>query len=278
MRIAILEDDPARALRLEQMLALGGHDTARFREGRALMQALRSEPCALLLLAWEIPGIPARDVLLWIRRALGGALPVMVLGGRGGEAHIAECIALGADAVVPAPVRGAELAARVQALLRRVPAPRRDRLELGPYRFALDERRAFVGGRQVRLSPKEFELAVLLFRHAGQLLLRRAVELAVWRCAMPRGSRTLDSHLSRLRAKLALQPRNGVRLSSVYATGCRLDLVMPAVAPADALAAASVVASDAAPIAASEPADTPAGAGRPEHGSRSRGDASGAAR
>ncbi|WP_454719528.1 MULTISPECIES: response regulator transcription factor [Cupriavidus] len=228
MRIAILEDDPARAMRLAQMLALGGHDTARFREGGALMQALRSEPCALLLLAWEIPGISARDVLSWIRRALGEALPVMVLGGRGGEAHLAECFALGADAVVPAPVRGAELAARVQALLRRVPPPPDDRLELGPYRFVLDQRRAFVGGHPVRLSPKEFELAVLLFRHAGQLLLRQAVEQAVWRRAMPRGSRTLDSHLSRLRAKLALRPCNGVRLSSVYGTGCRLDLLAPA--------------------------------------------------
>ncbi|WP_420995243.1 response regulator transcription factor [Cupriavidus sp. 30B13] len=232
-RIAILEDDPARALRLEQALALGGHDTARFREGGALMQALRSEPWAMLLMAWEVPGISARDVLLWIRRALGAALPVMVLGGRGGDGLVAECIALGADAVVPAPVRGAELAARVQALLRRLPAAAPGRLELGPYRFALDERRAFVGGIQVRLSPKEFELAVLLFRHAGQLLLRQAIEQAVWRRAMPRGSRTLDSHLSRLRAKLALQPRNGVRLASVYGTGCRLELVAPA--PADAL-------------------------------------------
>ncbi|WP_324291775.1 hypothetical protein [Cupriavidus sp. D39] len=79
MRVAVLEDNPARAILLEQTLRLGGHEAVRFREGGALMQALRNEPYALLLMAWEIPGIPARDVLLWIRRTLGNELPVMLL-------------------------------------------------------------------------------------------------------------------------------------------------------------------------------------------------------
>ncbi|MGO4332375.1 response regulator transcription factor [Cupriavidus sp. M-11] len=228
MRIAVLEDDPARAILLEQALTLSGHDSRRFREGGALMQALRSEPYALLLMTWEIPGISARDVLLWVRRTLGEELPVMLLSAQDGDAHIADCFALGADAVLPAPVRRAELAARVRALLRRVPVVQaRSELTLGPYRLALAERRVFVNERQVRLAPKEFELAALLFRHAGQLLLRQTIEQAVWRRAMPPASRTLDSHLSRVRTKLALEPRNGVRLSSVYATGCRLDLVEP---------------------------------------------------
>ncbi|NUA28847.1 response regulator transcription factor [Cupriavidus basilensis] len=227
MRVAVLEDNPARAILLEQTLRLSGHEAVRFREGGALMQALRSEPYALLLMAWEVPGIPARDVLLWIRRTLGDALPVMLLSQHNDDDHIARCFAHGADAFLPPPVRHAELAARVDALLRRMApvAQACGDLELGAYRFVLAERRAFVNGRLVKLAPKEYELAVLLFRHAGQLLLRQTIEESVWHRSMPSASRTVDSHLSRVRTKLALEPRNGVRLSAVYATGCRLDLI-----------------------------------------------------
>ncbi|MGT2430767.1 winged helix-turn-helix domain-containing protein [Cupriavidus basilensis] len=98
-------------------------------------------------------------------------------------------------------------------------------LTLGAYRFVLGERRAYVNDHPVKLAPKEYELAVLLFRHAGQLLLRQTIEEEIWQRDVPPASRTVDSHLSRVRTKLALGPRNGVRLSSVYASGCRLDLL-----------------------------------------------------
>ncbi|MDF3838576.1 response regulator transcription factor [Cupriavidus basilensis] len=227
MRIAVLEDDPARALVLEQALSLGGLPSVRFREGGSLMQALRHESYDLLLMTWEIPGIPARGVLQWVRRTLGDEFPVMLLSQHGEDDHIARCFALGANAFVTAPVRRAELAARVKALLRRIAPVEKacSDLRLGAYRFALTERRAYVNERQVKLAPKEFELAILLFRHAGQLLLRQTIVEHVWRRAVPPDSRTVDSHLSRVRTKLALAPRNGVRLSAVYATGCRLDLV-----------------------------------------------------
>ncbi|WP_422647761.1 hypothetical protein OJJOAM_001786 [Cupriavidus sp. H18C1] len=77
------------------------------------------------------------------------------------------------------------------------------------------------------LSPKEFDLAILLFRHLGQLVLRQTMIDEVWRRPLPDGSRTLDSHLSRVRTKLALWPHNGVRLTTVYSAGCRLDVVHP---------------------------------------------------
>lgn len=227
MRIAVLEDNPARAILLEQALSLSGHDSVRFREGGALMHALRNEPFDLLLMAWEIPGISARDILQWIRRTLGDALPVMLLSQHSDDEHIAQCFALAADAFLATPIRRAELAARVQALLRRIApvAQAQDDLTMGAYRFVLAERRAFVNDLPVKLAPKEYELAVLLFRHAGRLLLRQTIEEEIWQRDVPPASRTVDSHLSRVRTKLALGPRNGVRLSSVYASGCRLDLL-----------------------------------------------------
>lgn len=228
MKVAALQDDPTQALLLEQTLLLNGHSCVRFRGGQALMQALRRESFDMLLLDWEVRGIAGRDVLLWIRRALGAALPVMLLSERDDEAHIANCFADGADAFVAKPLRHGELAARVQALARRTaPAAGSGDLVVGVFRFALAERRAYVRNRCVPLAPKEFDLAVLLFRHAGQLVLRQILCERVWRRAVPQTSRTIDSHLSRVRTKLGLWPHNGVRLSAICAVGCRLDLLEP---------------------------------------------------
>jgi len=228
MKVAALQDDPTQALLLEQTLLLNGHSCVRFRGGQALMQALRREPFDMLLLDWEVRGIAGRDVLLWIRRALGTELPVMLLSERDDEAHVANCFADGADAIVAKPLRHAELAARVQALGRRTsPAANSGELTVGVFRFAISERRAYVRDECVPLAPKEFDLAVLLFRHAGQLVLRQTLCDHVWRRAVPQTSRTIDSHLSRVRTKLGLWPHNGVRLSSICAVGCRLDLIEP---------------------------------------------------
>src|SRR3546814_16926843 len=80
-------------------------------------------------------------------------------------------------------------------------------------------------GRQIELAPKEFELALLLFRNPGRLFSRDVLSTAVWNREIPATSRTLDTHLSNLRRKLQLRPDHGVRLSSSYALGDRLELL-----------------------------------------------------
>ncbi|MNL82058.1 Sensory transduction protein regX3 [compost metagenome] len=74
---------------------------------------------------------------------------------------------------------------------------------------------------------------MFLFRNTGRLLAREVVEQAVWGRAMGAGSRTLDTHISRLRLKLALRPENGVRLTSVYSHGYRFEEASAADAEAD---------------------------------------------
>ncbi|MCD9123229.1 MULTISPECIES: response regulator transcription factor [Cupriavidus] len=229
MRIAALQDDPTQAVVLEQTLSLQGHRCIRFREGRTLMMALRQEAFDMLLLDWEVPGIAAQDVLLWVRRTIGSRLPVMLLGDAAEECQLCHGLAQGADAFITKPVRRAELAARIHALARRMLDTGEGCFDLsvGAYRFSTTDRRAYLTGTPVMLSPKEFDLAILLFRHLGQLVLRQTMIDEVWHRALPAGSRTLDSHLSRVRTKLALWPHNGVRLTTVYSAGCRLDVVDP---------------------------------------------------
>ncbi|SDP44483.1 DNA-binding response regulator, OmpR family, contains REC and winged-helix (wHTH) domain [Ralstonia sp. 25mfcol4.1] len=239
VKIAALEDNPARIMVLERALQRGGHHLARFRCGPPLVDAIHAEPFDMLLLDRDVADADAEELLDWVRRTLGHGLPVMMFGASDAESDVARCLMAGADAYVPQPVRDGELLARIEALGRRAAAqPVRpatapagvlengpDQLVCGEFRFAVAERQVWVKGMPVTLSPKEYALALLLFRNLGTLVMRRTMIDKVWRGAdMEEQSRTIDSHLSRIRTKLALWPFNGVMLRTVYRLGSRLDV------------------------------------------------------
>lgn len=239
MKVAALEDNPARAMVLEHALQSGGHSLARFRCGQAMIDAIHRDSFDLLLLDRDAAAGDADELLRWIRRTLGQGVPVMMFGASNAEEDVARCLMEGADAYVPQPARGKELLARIEALARRAAVPCRpagiappdelgnppEELVCGAFRFAVGERQVWVKGVPVTLSPKEYALALLLFRNLGTLVMRRTMIDQVWRnAAMSEQARTIDSHLSRIRTKLALWPFNGVMLRAVYRLGSRLDL------------------------------------------------------
>lgn len=246
MKIAALEDNPARAMVLERALHPGGHTLARFRSGRALIDAIHGTPYDLLVLDRDVVEADADELLGWIRRTLGHGMPVMMLGASDAEEDVARCLLAGADAYVRQPARDAELLARIEALVRRNAVRRTsgtgspgktsttgassaidivpEQLVCGVFRFEVAERQVWVKGVPVTLSPKEYALALLLFRNLGTLVMRRTMIEHVWHGAeMCEQARTIDSHLSRIRTKLALWPFNGVMLRTVYRLGSRLD-------------------------------------------------------
>ena len=110
------------------------------------------------------------------------------------------------------PVRAGELAARVGALLRRaypdqaLPA---DLIRVGDYEIDPVGRTAMLRGQPVKLSRREFDLGLYLFRHIGRLVPRIVLEKAIWGRSLEFDSKTLDTHVYRLRVKLQLQPENG---------------------------------------------------------------------
>jgi len=238
VRIAALEDNPARAMVLEHALRPGGHTLARFRCAQPMIEAIRREPYDLLLLDRDVTGTDADELLDWVRRTLGHGLPVMMLGQSNAEEDIVGCLAAGADAYVPQPARCDELRARIEALTRRASMPGMaaaaaaqgalsdapGQLICGAFRFAVAERRVWVNGVPVTLSPKEYALALLLFRNLGTVVARSTMIEQVWAGShIEEQARTIDSHLSRVRTKLALWPFNGVMLRAVYRLGSRLD-------------------------------------------------------
>lgn len=227
MRTAILEDDVNQSQVLARWLTEAGHDCHSFESGKALIRNLGRETYDLLLLDWNIPDMNGPEVLAWVRNSLRSTVPVIFVTAQHSENAIVEALSSGADDYLVKPVRRRELVARALAVYRRAHAESANEtgFELPPYRFDVKGRRVEVRGQAVDLTEKEFDLALFLFRECGRVLSRGHILERIWGRNSNVVTRTVDTHMSRLRTKLDLGVQNGVRLSSVYSYGYRLEKV-----------------------------------------------------
>ncbi|MEQ1682700.1 MAG: response regulator transcription factor [Burkholderiaceae bacterium] len=233
MRVAALHDDSTQHQISQQALAALGHDCHRFDSSVALLRALRRESFDLLLIDWTLPDFSGLEVLRWARVQLKERVPVLFVTESRNEADVIEGLAAGADDFMVKPVRIDELGARINALLRRSYHRQQESdLVFGRYRLEPATRRALIGDAAVALKQKEFDLALFLFQNLGRLLSREHLLQAVWGAAAEVTSRSLDTHASRVRTKLALTPDNGFRLAAVYGVGYRLEAVSAPVSTA----------------------------------------------
>jgi DNA-binding response OmpR family regulator len=226
MRIAILEDEPDQSALLKTYLSDAGHDCVVFNSGKALTHQASRESYDLFLLDWQVPDLSGEEVLRWIRKQVDSPVPVMFITGRDTETDIVTALSQGADDYMKKPVSKPELLARVSALLRRAyPQKQLDTLEFAPYCFDLKLQELKVGKEKIELTQKEFDLALFLFQNLGRLLSRGHILEAVWGRAIDVPSRTMDTHVSRIRTKLNLRPDNGYKLTPIYNYGYRLEQI-----------------------------------------------------
>ncbi|WP_293971067.1 response regulator transcription factor [Sphingomonas sp.] len=229
MRIGVLEDDAALADHVMTTLQSAGHVVQCFADGKALLARLKRETFDMLILDWNVPEVAGIDVLRWARAHLDGPMPILFLTSRVDEGDIVQALDAGADDYVAKPVRGGELIARVNALLRRsYPAPAKDIERFDNHVFDHRSGSVSIGGEQVALTPKEFELGLLLFRNLDRAMSRSYMMDAVWGHDPDLLTRTLDVHVSRVREKLRLRPALGYKLVPVYSYGYRLEKIDPA--------------------------------------------------
>ena len=227
MRIAVLEDDAAQAELLQSWFRNAGHPSKLFTTGSAFKNALRHETFDLLVLDWNLPDTSGPDILAWVRANIDWHIPVLFATSREQEEDIVYALEHGADDYMTKPVRQRETLARIAALERRAQpagepgAP----VVFGPFEFDTSSRRVRSGQESVELTNKEFELALLLFRNSGRLLSRSYILEHVWGTSAELSTRTVDTHISRVRNKLRIHPNRGVRLGAVYNHGYRLELL-----------------------------------------------------
>lgn len=225
MQIALVEDDPAQADLLQAWLKEAGHDCHHFSNGKAFIYEAKRHTFDLIILDWMLPDSTGPDLLNWVRENIDWQIPVLFTTSRDSEQDIVFALSHGADDYMIKPVKQQETIARVNALLRRsAPVDAEDNiLEASPYVFDAQSRSVSVNSEPVELTQKEYDLALFLFRHTGRLLSRSYLLENIWGVNSGLQTRTVDTHISRIRKKLALGPEVGWRLSSVYQHGYRLE-------------------------------------------------------
>jgi DNA-binding response OmpR family regulator len=154
----------------------------------------------------------------------GASSRVLLVLPKSQQLHLDAWVDQGADDFIFEPFSERELEGRLRALQKRL-APRLTgpSVTFGSYTFAMDNRKLLVNGNLIETTDKEFDLALLLFKNTGQLVARARIMEAVWGKMEGSQSRTIDTHICRLRRKLLLFPASGYRLVSVYSSGYRLE-------------------------------------------------------
>lgn len=225
MRIAALDDDPLQLDMLSQVALESGHSCHTYLKGAALQQDLRRESFDLLIVDWQLPDMDGTDLVRWVRSQVSKELPILFITFRSEEVDIIEGLACGADDFMVKPIRAGELRARIAALLRRAyPAPAQSVLEFGPYRFIAATNSLEINGQPVGVTHREYMLALTLFQNRGRLLSRDHLREVVWGHNAEVQSRSLDTHISRLRTLLNLRAGQPYSISAIYGYGYRLDV------------------------------------------------------
>jgi two-component system, OmpR family, response regulator RegX3 len=227
MRLAMLEDDVDVGSALKQWLEAAGHTVHLFTSGKAIVREAGRESFDMYLLDWQVPDLSGTEVLQWLREKQQIVAPVLFATSRDSEADIVAALSAGADDYMVKPIRRMELLARVDALFRRSKARNTEpgNIDMAPYLLDLANRKVTLDGEPVDMTDKEFELTVFLFQNIGQLLSRGHITESVWGRSAEVQSRTVDTHMSRVRKKLDLGPARGVRLTPIYNFGYRLEKV-----------------------------------------------------
>ena len=224
----MVEDEAPIATLVADHLTRLGHRVAIARDGDEALARHAVEPADLIVLDVMLPVRDGIEVCARIRRG-GGAQPViLMLTARSGEDDAVAGFEAGADDYVRKPFGLAELARRVEALLSlasRAAAPGRSALAVGGLRIDLEAHTVRVGETDVRLTPKELDLLAHLAQRPGVVIEREELLAEVWGYRHAGYARTVDSHVTRVRKKLAAAGLRVDPIATVHGVGYRFDAV-----------------------------------------------------
>jgi DNA-binding response OmpR family regulator len=223
----VVEDDDATREFLADHLRADSYGVLAASTGREAFNLLQMKECHLLLLDVMLPDASGYELCRRLRESDGLAqridpnLPVILLTGRGSEADRVRGFARGADDYVVKPFHYPELVARISAVLRRA-SGRRDQgvLQVGELRIDPVSREVTLDGARIELSAKEFALLRTLAAEPTRVFTKEELLRDVWGFQLMGSTRTLDSHASRLRRKLAPSGRRWI--VNVWGVGYRL--------------------------------------------------------
>lgn len=227
MLIALLEDEQEQAEYVKLWLSSAGYNVDHYSTGSSFKEGIVVKDYDLCILDWELPDINGDIILDWIRNDLGSEVLIIFSTAHNTEADIVKILQLGADDYMVKPINPLEILARIQALTRRLSSTNKkpDNITINNVSLDLERRSVIVDNEICELTPKEFDLAVYLFKHLGNLVSREELLKTIWKINADIDTRTVDTHISRLRKKLKLVTSKGWNLNVVYQYGYRLDKI-----------------------------------------------------
>ncbi len=221
-RVLIAEDDPGSRALLERFLALRDFDTVTVGDGPAVLQAVRVNDFAAIVLDVEMPGLDGIEVLERLRREY--SIPIIVLTCRTEEEHRLAGFAAGADDYVCKPYSLPELEARIRAVIKRgtTASPRRA-INIGNVVIDRSAATVTVSGTPVALTHKEFELLAFLAERSATPYSRTELLHHVWGSTEDwQDPATVTEHIRRLRTKLESDPQRPKLIETVRGFGYRV--------------------------------------------------------
>ncbi|MFD1505246.1 response regulator transcription factor [Georgenia yuyongxinii] len=222
--LLVVEDDATINQALTDRLRAEGFTVVQAYDGPGAVAAHETHGPDLVVLDVMLPGFDGIEVCRRIQATR--PVPVLMLTARVDETDVLVGLGVGADDYVTKPFRMRELVARIRALLRRVDRARElagsgtPRLEIGDLTVDQAQRRVSVAGAEVHLTPLEFDLLAALAEAPGAVRTREDLMQEVWGWSDAHGTRTLDSHVKALRAKIG-----AARVRTVHGVGYAIEAV-----------------------------------------------------
>ncbi len=220
IKVLVIDDEPPIRKLLRMGLSTQGYDILEASNGKIALEKLAEGP-ALIILDLGLPDIQGHELLRMIR-ARNESVPIVVLSSRGDEAGKVQALDLGADDYLTKPFGMQELQARTRAALRHQLQAHGERpvFHVGDLSVDLVRRIVKVGDREVKLSPKEYDLLRLLVQHAGKVLTHRFLLQELW--GEPTDTQYLRVYVGQLRRKIEPDPERPQYLSTETGIGYRL--------------------------------------------------------
>lgn len=224
LRMALLERDPVQAAHVRNWIEEADCQCTLYRAVEEFQRGFYHISHDLVILDWMARApVSGQDVLYWIREALGNTVPIVVISSNQAESDAVRALYAGADDYLIKPLRRNEFLARLHALVRRTHREP-DILSCTPYVLDAPNHQLSRGSEVIRLTRMEYELTVYLFRNRGRIVSREQLMASVWGKSDAPNPRTVDTHISRLRAKLSLLATGRWNLASIHQRGYRLEV------------------------------------------------------
>ena len=221
-KIFIIEDDKNISKLVKYNLEKEGFNCSAFFSGEEALKALEKEKADLLILDIMLPGMDGLEVCRRIKKADGlSTIPIIMLTAKGEEVDRIVGLELGADDYIVKPFSPRELVLRIKSIFKRLALPEEEKniLKSGKIVIDISRHKVTVNKREVILAPMEFKLLALLIKREGRVQSRERLLEDVWDIASDVTTRTVDTHIKRLREKIG---KEGDIIETVRGVGYRV--------------------------------------------------------